>query len=289
NYGRTYIEAINLAATSYHLMGILSRGSERSKRLAREQGVPLYGDLEELPRNIDLACTAMGSLGSDVVLGLLRRGIHVLCEHPLKPTALRSFLGAATQNGVCFHINGHFADLDAAAAFIVRCRDMARRTLPCFIEVMATERSLYAALDILRRTLPVFAPFQFHAISRLPPLSLVQGFLQGVPTIVQIQSNTKGRPLPDGSPNYLMDHRIVVAFRSGILSLLSMNGPVVWNANLNSIADPGLPLFTVAHRECALTADLLYPKRVAANLAAISDIVKHIRDGIVPLHQEAQY
>ena len=87
-----YLETFRLGGTSYRFAGILARGSTRSQCVAREYGVPLYRCLADLTPGIDLACAAMGASGSDVVLGLLARGIHVLCEHPLKSSRLQSAL-----------------------------------------------------------------------------------------------------------------------------------------------------------------------------------------------------
>jgi thiazolinyl imide reductase len=286
NYGRTYIEAINLGGASYRLAGILARGSARSKQVAHQYGVPLYLCIEGLTRDIELACAAMGGSGGDVVAGLLARGIHVLSEHPQKSSQLQSALSAAASRHLCFHVNGHFADL-GPGAFISHCSRESGIARPSFFHVTATDRSLYAALDILRRVVPSFAPFQFQAISRVPPFTIVQGLLNGVPATFHLQINAEGIPLPDGSPAYLIDHRIVAGFPSGILTLLSMNGPVVWNANPNYVARPAQPLFTVARS--ALSPPIFYQKRVAGNLAAMSAVVRNINERVTPPQQEPDY
>jgi thiazolinyl imide reductase len=289
NYGKIYLEAIRLGGTGYHLAGILARGSARSQQMAHEYGVPLYRCVEDLAPGIDLACAAVGASGADVVLGLLARRIHVLCEHPQRPNRLQSALDAAASRGLCFHVNGHFPDLEAAAAFISHCQRESRAAPPSFFHVMATDRSLYAALDILRRVLVSFAPFQFHVTSRLPPFTVVQGFLRGVPVTFHLQRSVDGCPLPDASPSYLVGHRIVAGFFSGILTLLSMNGPVVWNANPNCAAGSAEPLFTVVHESRAVTAEMLYQQRVATNFGAIEALVKNIRAcGRAP-EQEPEY
>jgi thiazolinyl imide reductase len=289
NYGRIYLEAICLGGADYRLAGILARGSARSQQIAREYGVLLYRCVEDLAPGIDLACAAVGASGSDLVLGLLARGIHVLCEHPQKPSYLQSALDAAASRSLCFHINGHFADLEAAAAFISHCRRENGIGSPSFFHVTATDRSLYAALDILRRILISFAPFEFHVTSRLPPFTVIQGLLKGVPATFQIQRSADGRSFPDASPSYLVDHRIAVGFPSGILTLLSMNGPVVWNANLNCASSPKRLLFTVAHGDRALTAELLYQQRIAATLRTIAAVAKNMCEGLKPLEQTPDY
>lgn len=289
NYGRTYLEAIHLGGPGYSLAGILARGSARSQQIAREYGVALFRSVEDLVPGIDLACAAMGASAFDVVLELLMRGIHVLCEHPQKSSRLESALGAAASRGLCFHINGHFADLEAAAAFIRHCHRNSTLGHPSFFQVTATDRSLHAALDILGRVLISLVPFDFRVTSRFPPFTVVQGFLNGVPATFQIQCSVDGRSVPDASPSYLVDHRIAIGFPSGILTLLSMNGPVIWNANLNCTSGPEQPLFTVLHESCALNAELLYQQRIAANLRAIAALAKNISDGLRPPEQAPNY
>jgi thiazolinyl reductase component of yersiniabactin synthetase len=289
NYGRIYLEAIGIGGTGYRLAGILARGSARSQRVACEYRVPLYRCIEDLAPDIDLACAAMGTSGSDVVLSLLARGIHVLCEHPQTPNRLQSAFDAAASRELCFHVNGHFAELGAAVAFVHHCRRQSETAPPSFLHVTATDRSLYAALDILRRVLVSFARSEFHVTSRLPPFTIVQGLLGSVPVTFHLQHGAEGRPLPDGSPAYLVDHRIVAGFYSGTLTLQSMSGPAVWNANPNCAASPTEPLLTVFHEDRSLTAELLYRERVAANLAAIAALAKNIRERVRPPEQTPDY
>jgi thiazolinyl imide reductase len=285
NYGRIYLEAIRLGGTRYRLAGILARGSALSQEVACEYGVPLYRCVDDLAPRIDLACAAMGAEGAGVVHGLLSRGIHVLCEHPQTPSRLQAALDAAASGGLCFHVNGHFADLDAAATFIHHCRQHSGTVPPSFFQVTATDRSLYAALDILHRVLVSFTPFEFHLTSRLVPFTIVQGLVGAVPVTFHLQCGADGRPLPDASTDYLVDHRIAAGFRSGTLTLLSMNGPVVWNASPSGITVPTKPLFTVVHESCALTAELLHQQRVATNFAAMEALVKNMTERIRPPEQ----
>jgi thiazolinyl imide reductase len=289
NYGRIYLEAIRRGGAGYRLVGILARGSTLSQHVACEYGAPLYRCVDDLAPTIDLACAAMGASGHEVVLSLLSMGIHVLCEHPQTPSRLQAALDVAACGNLCFHVNGHFADLDAAAAFICHCRQQSGTAPPSFFLVTATDRSLYAALDILRRILGSFEPFQFRVTSQLPPFTVVQGLLRGVPITLHIQRLADGSLLADGSPRYLVDHRISTGFPSGILTLLSMNGPVVWNANLNSGSNPTQPLFTVIHESHALTAEMLHKQRIAANLVAIEALVRSMREGVRPPEQGTDY
>jgi thiazolinyl imide reductase len=289
NYGRIYLEAIRLGGAAYRLVGVLARGSPGSQLMAHEYGMPLYRHIEDLPPGIDFACAAMGASGSDVVLGLLSRGIHVLCEHPQKSSHLLAALDLANSRDLCFHMNGHFANLEAAAAFVDFCRRKSGVTPACFFHVTATDRSLYAVIDILRRLLVSFTPCELNVTSRLPPFTTIQCLIGGIPVTFHLQSGDNQRPLVDGSPEYLVDHRIVVGFPSGILTLLSMNGPVIWNANLNQGPRRNEPIFTVAHEDRALNVERVHEQRVSANLSAISALAENIRNRVTPPEQTRDY
>jgi thiazolinyl imide reductase len=289
NYGRLYLEAIRLGRADFHLAGILARGSFRSQLTALEYGVPLFRGVMEVDQDVDLACAAMGASGSDVVLGLLAHRIHVLCEHPQKPRCLELALDRAASRGLCFHINGHFADLEAAATFIRRAREVCTAEPPSFFQVTATDRSLYAALDILGRVLVSLAPLHFQVTSQFAQFIVLEGVLGGVPATFHVQRRANDAPLPDGSPGYLVDHRIAAGFPTGILTLLSMNGPVIWNANLNCGKEAAEPLLTVLHADRLLTPERLHQQRIAANLSAIVALVNSIRERAVPRHQHPDY
>lgn len=289
NYGRIYLEAIGCEGEGYCLAGILARGSVRSKQMASKYGVPLFCSVKDLPSGVDLACMAVGSSGSDLGISLLERGIHVLCEHPQKSAFLESALAAADSRGLCFHINGHFAELQAARSFVSQCRRHGAGAPPSFIHVTATDRSLYAALDLLRRIPVSLEPMEFHGCSRIPPFTTTQGHLMGVPSSFHIQCYGDCHPYADGSQSYLVDHRVALGFPSGIVTMLSMNGPVVWNANLNYAIPPAQPLFTVVHEDHARTMALLHQQRVAANLNSLAELAKNMRGGPKPREQTPDY
>jgi len=289
NYGRTYLDAIRLGAKSYCLAGILGRGSVRSEDIAREYRVPLYRNVEHLDTHVDLACAAMGASGANVVLGLLRRRIHILCEHPQRQDCLKSALDVAASLNLCFHVNGHFADFEAARIFIAHVQRESRIKPPSFFHVTATDRSLYAVLDIIGRVFLTVTPFEFHLKGRSAQFIIVEGIVAGVPATFHIQVGADVSQLPDGSQRYLVDHRIAAGFPSGIITLLSMNGPVVWNANLNSVKEPTKPLVAVLHPDSGLTIESLTLRRVAANLRAVEALNKNIHERVLPEEQEPRY
>jgi thiazolinyl reductase component of yersiniabactin synthetase len=287
NYGRAYLRAIGRQPAAYSLMGILARGSPRSLRFARQLGVPLYREVEDLPAGIDLACAAMGASGGAAVLSLLERGIHVLCEHPQKAAWLRAAFRKAAAHNACFHLNGHFAELEAPRLFIRHCRHLRQTAAPALLNMMATDRSLYAALDILSRALGRLLPARSETLSRQPPFILIRGRLAGIPTTSQVQcwSRAGSRGLRDGDPRYLVDLRIAACFPAGTLTLLSMSGPVVWNTSpaWQAAGEDELWERIGAQRPAHLRR--LGEQRLQANLRAMGELVRSARKHIVPPQQ----
>ena len=277
NYGRAYITALGREPRKFRLIGILARGSLRSQQLAVLNGVPLYRSTSELPDNIDLACAAMSSAAWPVVLQLIRRGIHVLCEHPYPAGAMNRAMNLAREREVQFHVNGHFVNLPAPKAFVRDCQRAMKLAPPEFMEVMATERSLYGAWDILMAATGSLQPLRVHVLSRRSKLVLLEGKLGKVFARISVQvSGKRGRSrLPDGSPGYLLDQRLTVAFPTGLLTLLSAAGPVLWNSTPAHVVNQK-PLWTILGGQATRTRTELAEQRIQANVEALNSIRQSI-------------
>lgn len=252
HYGYRYLTAVARDPERYELAGILARGSLRSILLAAQYGVPLYRDVAEVPDAIDVAYAAMGPDGDGAVLELLRRGVDVLCEHPVSEAFVRKALAATWKSGAAFDVNAHFALLDAPRAFIRRCARQRQREGLAFIDAMLTPRLLYALLDILR-----------HAAGPLRPR---RNSIGGAPAHLRFE-----RLIPDGSPDSIVDCRIAAGFPSGILTLLSMAGPVIWTGNYRR--NPRAISQTVFGHE-GLTAAEFAKQRQAAIARAMASLGK---------------
>ena len=290
NYARAYLAALALEPRKYQLAGILARGSDRSQLLAALNGVPLYRSTDELPDNIDLACAAMSSTAWPAVLQLIRRRVHVLCEHPYPASALKKALALAQERKVQFHVNGHFTNLPAPQTFIRNCRKTSLLASPRFVEVMATERSLYAALDILLSALPGLRPLRFRVLSRQSHFVRLEAIMGKVSLLVSVQvSGTQGRGrLADGSTGYLLDQRLTVLFPTGTLTLLSTAGPVVWNSPPAHVANEDA-LWTLLCQRQTLTMAELQKQRTEANVEALNSIRKSILGHGTPEIQEPRH
>src|SRR5271165_1695159 len=291
NYGRTYITALARNPRKYQLAGVLAQGSLRSHEVAALNDVPLYHSTDELPDNISLACAAMSSAAWPVVLQLIRRGIHVLCEHPCPPRLLKRAMDLARRQGVQFHVNGHFASLPAPSAFIRACGRIGKRHTPEFVEVMTTERALYASLDILMSALGSQKAFRARLLSHTAKFVLLEGTLGTTPLRLSVQvSGKRGRGrLADGSPEYLLDQRLTVAFPTGVTTLLSTTGPVLWNGNPAQVLNDEEPLWTVLFGQEPQTPADLREQRIEANVAALNSIRRSILGHVLPDVQRPQH
>lgn len=290
NYGAMYLDALGLRPDRFRPAGLLARGSDRSRKLADRHGVPLYLAPEQLPEAIDVACAAMGTSAHATTITLLRRGIHVLCEHPVGSTCAREALAAAAANGASFHVNGHFPDLPAPRAFITRARSLANECEPIFLRILATDRSLWGNLDIAGRAFGGWPPFRAERITQLGSFAVVTGWAGPVPAVLQIQLSRASDQMPaDGSPAYVADICVSLGFPSGILTLSSIAGPVLWNANYARARSAGRLLWEAVEAEPLLTAEELYRERILANLHAIERLIRRVVSGVVPFEQRAEY
>lgn len=283
NYGRAYLWALAQATDRFHLAGLLSSASARSVRVAEEFNIPLFHSVEDAPQDIELACAALGSRGFPIVLDLIRRRIPVLCEHPLTPNMLDSALDQAKAYSTPLHVNAHFPMLPSARDFAHGLSRPGER--PAFLDVLATERSLYAALAILFMALGSAEPFEVRSARPGKPFVNVEAMFGGIPLLLRLQCEPLEEPaqnghgvrhalcaskaIPDGDAAYLVDYRITAGLRAGLLTLLSMGGPVIWTANY------ALPATGVAVQSSQVSPDQLRMQRRDANLEAIENILNH--------------
>lgn len=241
NYGQTYLTALRSRDSGPRLAGILARGSRRSQAFADELGVPLYRDVEELPRDVDIACVAVGDSplareGSKLAGRLLDRGIHVIQEHPVYPVDVVRAIKKARERGVRYHLNAHFGDVEPVRTFIQLAAELRESGEPLFVDAMASAQCSYSLLDILGRVLGSLTPYGFTqapswdagllALCKSDPLPFrcVQGVLGGAPATLQVQGYYDPA---DAGNHQLVMHRICVGTRRGNLTLLNTFGPIV--------------------------------------------------------------
>ncbi len=305
-YGSAYLRALSPwpHPDGLRLVGLLARGSERSRHLASQLGVPLYREPRQVPAgSVDLACVAVsGQAGCDLALGFLRRGAHVLIEHPLTEAALAALLGEAVGRRLVLHVNSHYGDCELPQRFLAHCAALRQRTRLRHLSLATNSRALYSGLDLIARALGGLAALRLHgaatdaaAPSDMPLLS-IDGSVAGVAITLQcLRLDTAD---DDGSGAWV-SHRVTATFEEGTLFLGEASGPVLWipaiaalgGAIATGAASAGvnaLPAWTdLAPASPPPTVGAFFWwQRDQANRVALHRLVDHVRSGITPAEQQ---
>jgi predicted dehydrogenase len=127
------VERLHLAplkqVEDVEVCALVDRDEAATARLARLfPRARRYRDTEELPREVSAALVAVPSgLHATVAEGLLKRGIHVLCEKPMATTLedCRAMVGAAAEAGATLMI-GHQKRFVASVSQAKRCLEERR-------------------------------------------------------------------------------------------------------------------------------------------------------------------
>lgn len=162
-YGQVYLSTFLKRNSCFQLAGILGKGSERTKRFAQEFGVPWYSSVNELPNGIDIACVAIrstiaGGQGTMIAKELLKKGIHVIQEHPVHSGDIQNCLKVAKENCVYYQVNSHYVHVKPVTMFIDYMQALSKSIGLAYIEVTTAPQITYSMLDILGRALGRLSP-----------------------------------------------------------------------------------------------------------------------------------
>lgn len=243
-FGQFYLEAVKALPEQFELVGLLAKGSERSRICAARFGVPLYTDAAQLPEGIDLACvvlrsSVMGGSGTELTLALLERGISVLQEHPVHHKDMAACMKKARQCNVYYAIGDLYAHLPAVRCFAACARTLLARQEPLYIDAACATQVSYPLMHMLMDALPSIRPWKMnHVVKDEGPFQLVSGMLGGVPITLRAHNEVD----PDDSDNHLhLLHSITIGTNGGRLSLVDTHGPVLWHPRLHVPDVPDLP------------------------------------------------
>jgi NAD-dependent oxidoreductase involved in siderophore biosynthesis len=133
-------------------------------------------------------------------------------------------------------------------------------------------------------------PLRVRVLSRRSRFVQLEGTLGPTPVRLSVQVSGKGRTsrLADGSPDYLLDLRLTVAFPTGVLTLLSIAGPFVWNKTPAHVPAND-SLWTVRCDNETQTGARLDEQRIQANVEALNSIRKSILGHTTPDIQQPQH
>ncbi len=287
-FGRIYLDAVAGAPDDYQLVGVLTTGSEHSRRLARERGVPLYTAVDELPDDVDVACVVvrsglLGGPGSRLAEQLLERGVHVLQEHPVHHDELAGCLRLARKHGVQYHLNTFYEHLEPVRRFRAAAAELVRLRRPLFVDATAGFPVAFALLDLIGSVLGGVRPWSFGPVAESPEASdmergasqlrVLTGTIAGVPVTLRVQ-NQLDPERPDNPAELLLGLSLTV--EGGTLHLVTTHGPAVWASR------PCLPGSAPGRPAPASAAAVLGADRVPCFAECVAtlwpDAVRHALD-----------
>ena len=237
NFGRVYIKGIQ-KNKKFRIAGILSHGSEQSKRIAKEYNVPLYTDIDKISkREFDLACvvvrsTVVGGKGSSIANELLCKGIDVIQEHPVHYNDLIQAIKLARKNDCIYQVNSFYPFIKSVGRFIELSNKALAIGQPLYIDASCSLQVLFPMIDIFGRALGGFSPWVFQNIESGEsglPFSILTGKIKDIPIILKIQNQID--PADPDNNGFLL-HRVIIGTTEGTLNLTDSNGQVQWNPQM---------------------------------------------------------
>ncbi len=315
-FGETYLAALARSVPGVVLAGLLARGSERSHRLARHFGVPLFTDVAAALPACDAAAVviragALGGAGTALAEALLFAGRPVLMEHPLHPTEMQRLLGAAAQARLPFHVNSLYPLLPAQRRFADALRAWRRATPESqgYVEATTSRQLLYSTLDLLGRALGGLDRLDIApppAAGRPGCFVHLAGMLAGLDFSLRLQTYLDPR---DPDHHSLVMHRIAAGGPEGSIALASSFGPVVisrplhlpgYAENAGSLLLPGevpgaarpfldAPMVACTETSAPTGAEALADALPGAAAAAIAAFAAAVRGAAAPAGQSAEH
>lgn len=276
-FGRIWMRAL-AGDPDVRVVGLVGRGSPRTRRLATAYGVPALTSRDPFPE-ADVACVAVSASDAEALTGvLLDRGLHVLLEHPVSADVFERLRAQTERAGKCLHVNLHFADLPHVDDFLRSCGDRARRERPRWVLGVCSARTRFSLIDMLLRLFD--SPKEAEGAGALdavatPPRvarSLVGSF-DGVPVHV---TETAYRSARDDGSDQAVSHRLTIGYPSETVTLVDTWGPVVSTRALRSDAK-------VTH--CLPPDATVSSVRDAALRSAVSALWRQAVDGRGPAAQ----
>jgi thiazolinyl reductase component of yersiniabactin synthetase len=236
-FGETYLNAFLCPNPDVELVGLLSTGSERSKKLAHSFGISLYTDISQVPQDIDIACvvvrsTVVGGDGTTLVEELLKRGIHIIQEHPVHSDDIIKLQDLAKKNKCIYWVNSCYAHTPAGKSWINNAKHIIENLnegSPSFVNFTTSRQLLYSSLDLLLQGCKE-REVDIRVVENENPLfSLINLNFPDFTATLRLQKYMDPRE-PDF--HSLVMHKLTVGWTSGYLSLESSYGPVLWTSSL---------------------------------------------------------
>ncbi len=235
-FGQSYISAIK-KMNNIELAGILAFGSSRSERCAEEHNVPLYVDVNSIPRNIDIAfvvikSSVLGGKGTELSKSLLKRGINVMQEHPIHYREIENCLKVAKQFNACYMVGNLYNSLETVEKFIEAAIYLNEKDVLQHIDIMTSSQLLYSLIGILNEALPLFRSFDVVPTLTEKRYPFNRVVLSNGQLDINLQIHNEISDA-DGNNHMHLLHKITFFYKSGRLDLEDTFGCVTWRDRMN--------------------------------------------------------
>lgn len=238
-FGELYLNCFMEAQDTFELVGMVATGSPRAVVLAESFGIPLYHSIDEVPEAVDIACVVVraaviGGEGNRLTEDLLRRGIHVIQEHPVSLRELLRHQQLARENNVLYWVNSFYPYTPAGRCLIRSALAASQQsgTLPSYANIITSRQLLFSNMDIL---------FQVITNYGVPKVELIDKNQSGFDVVRMVVGNTHillrlQNYLDPADPDMhnLAMHNLHFGWASGYLSLVDSYGPVCWTKVLHA-------------------------------------------------------
>lgn len=231
NFGEFYLNALEKMNLDFQIVGIIGRGSERTKRISKKYNVPLYLNVEELPSDIDLACVIVrsegtGGDGTELCIALLNRGIHVIQEQPVYQKHLYKCYKLAREKNLIYLTANLYSNLSNMECFAMYARKLNELSALEYISVSFSTQLSYIALDLLAISgISGDLDLDDNIVKGLGPFDILYGKIGTRPILIEF-NNQLNPKFPDYNM-YLM-YSFKFYYEDGVLSINDAYGDVTW-------------------------------------------------------------
>ena len=227
-FGRIYLRGIR-DSEKWKLSGILSRGSEKSVKLAERYNVPLYTDVDDVPADeYDVALVVVrsgivGGEGHKLAGRLLDKRINVVQEQPVHAEEAAELFKKAAKNGVSYIVNTFYPYMEASKVFHSRLAELKKTEEILSIDGCCSLPILLPFIDQIGRAAGGLRPWSIDNVFTNGACDFITGTIHGIPFSIRLQ----GRRQENSNQAYILN-QINVMTAAGNLLMTDVNGQVIW-------------------------------------------------------------
>lgn len=264
-FGMFYIEAIKHLPEEFELVGIVAKGSERSRKCAESYGVKIYNTVAEVPEDVDLACVAirsssLGGSGTDMTVEFLNRGINVILEQPVHHDDLKLCFKTAQKNKCCFMTGDLYMNMPEIRRFLQICHFMKTKGEKIeYIKAGSCVQAFYPFVEIFNQLVSGSEITINDVGEQMGGFKQITGMAGDIPFSFQF-NNSMNPQDPDNHMQIL--HNFCCYYQSGRLELVDSRGPLIWYQRMNmpwSILKDGVFPETYPEHMLAPNMEILTP------------------------------